>query len=103
VVDGGVGGASEGTVAHRGGAGVAVVELLDTLAHPPFLKPFASGAGALATVAEGAGDASLAGVAEGVTPATEGILTPIAAAILRSSFSSRLRSFSFRFSVSFGF
>lgn len=41
-----------------------------------------------------------AGETSGATPAAFGILIPLAAAILRSSFSSRLRSFSFRLSTS---
>lgn len=61
------------------------------LAHPPFLKP-----GGLGSI-EGATGARAAAL-----DVAFAILTPAAAAILRSSFSSRFRSFSLRLSCSSG-
>jgi hypothetical protein len=74
-----------------GGSGVTD----ETLAQLPFLKPTATGLDS----AEGATGARVE-----VVDAVGGfaILTPAAAAILRSSFSSRFRSFSLRLSCSSG-
>jgi len=81
----------------RGGAGDSVDDddsaaTDEILAQPPFLKP--------------AGLDSVEDEADGSTAALDvadfAILTPAAAAILRSSFSSRFRSFSLRLSCSSG-
>jgi hypothetical protein len=77
---------ASGDCADDGGSGVTD----ETLAQLPFLKPTGLGS------AEGATGARVA-VVDGFA-----ILTPAAAAILRSSFSSRFRSFSLRLSCSSG-
>ena len=105
------GGAPDGGGGDGGGGGGSVdgggvTEPL-TVAHPDRLKPddgaatdtqppeFLGGSfgavGSMMPLIPGAGEA---------TPAAFGILMPLAAAILRSSFSSRLRSFSLRLSTS---
>jgi hypothetical protein len=102
--DGGGGGSFDG-----GGGGVAEPVIV---AHPDRLNPdddgvetdaqppgfFGGSFGAIGSATTRVGEAS------GATPvlptAGFGILMPLAAAILRSSFSSRLRSFSLRLSIS---
>lgn len=68
------------------------------MAQPDFLKPL--GLDSLAGAAAGGGGGGCTGGRTGVPATTGFILIPAAFAILRSSFSSRLRSFSLRRSSS---
>lgn len=85
-------GAGEGERAEEPAAPqpVARVDTESTLAHPPFLNPGDLDSGVETGASVGAFVIDLA------------IFTPAAAAILRSSFSSRFRSFSLRLSCSSG-